>query len=153
MAVGFASGTFEKIADGVYRVKLARGFASAHPATGMEKLAFEVIYTLFTTEGSLPFDPTKGTQLMAIIGQTNFGADDADLAATIIAEVIKAEGQVLASQVEAVLPDAEKLKSLLVAEITVDEPQQEVSFRLAVVNALDQLVGLEIVTDRTTGGN
>lgn len=147
MAVGFASGTFEKIAEGVFRVRLAQGFASAHPATGMEKLAFEVLYTLFSTEGSLPFDPTKGTQLMGLVGQTNYGAEDTDLAATITAEVIKAESQVLASQLAATLPDTERLKSLILAEVTLDRDEQEVSFRIGIVNVLDEFVGLEIVTE------
>ena len=155
MAIGFSAGTLERLGPGVYRIDLRKGFSTSHYATGLEKLAFEVLYCLFTDEGSIPLDPTFGTKLKRLIGLYNVGRNDT-LAATLIStEVLKCESQVKSRQSVANLPAEEKLKSIIIDQIEIvrdDERVESGAFaagpsaivRLVIVNDLDQSVGLEI---------
>lgn len=144
VAFGFSSGAYEKIAEGLYRIRFDQGFANAHFASGLEKLAFEVIYCLFTTEGSIPSDPTFGTRMREFVGQLNMGADESVVTSLIMAEVVKAENQVKSRQATASLPASEKLKTLVVDMITIERSTQSVSINLIIVNELNQSVGFEI---------
>ena len=144
MAFGFSSGTYEKIADGVYRIRLDRGFSAARFASGLEKLAFEVLYCLFTTQGSIPTDPDFGTLLRAFIGQLSMGQDTSLVSAAVSGEVTKAANQIKSRQLDAKIPPEEKLKSLIIDSIEVLRQEQAVNINIIIVNELDQSVGLEI---------
>lgn len=144
MTFGFSSGAFEKIADGLYRIRFDQGFAAAHFATGLEKLAFEVIFCLFTAEGSIPSNPAFGTKLRQFVGQLSMGRDDGALTAVIMGEIVKAENQVKSGQANASLPAAERLKTLVVDLITIDRGTQAANINLIIVNELGQSVGFEI---------
>lgn len=144
MAFGFSAGSFERLSEGLYRIRLDSGFESAHFATGLEKLAFEVLYCLFTTQGSVPDDPEFGTQLRSFVGQLSMGGDEAKIAGVIAAEVYKAESQVKSRQASATLPPSERLKRLVLDSIEIDHAEQQVNFNLIIVNELDQAVGLAV---------
>lgn len=153
MAIGFSAGTLELLGPGLYRINLRKGFSTSHMATGLEKLAFEVLYCLMTLEGSIPYDPTFGTKVKALIGTFNIQRNTT-LAATIIAtEVVKCESQIRERQSSADIPAAEKLQSVILDSIEVvsDEEVDGLSnigptaiVRVILTNELGQSVGLEL---------
>lgn len=145
MAFGLSFGTFERLDRGLYRVSLKEGFAAARFATGIEKLAIEVLFFLLTTEGSCR-DPLVGTQLRALVGRLGAGRDEAELATQIAHEVFKAESRLKARQVN--LPPDETLLRLVLAGVDVERDTSTVGMRLIIVNQEDEAVGL-VIEDET----
>ena len=145
MSFGFTSGAFERIAEGLYRVRFDTGFASMRASYGLNKLAFEVFYCLFTTQGSIPDDPSFGTLIRRLAGQIMVDAVDGRAASTITGEILKAEGQIRGRQAVANLPAAERLRSLVIDEVELVPADQACNIRLFIINDLGHSVGFEIV--------
>lgn len=143
MAFGLSSARFERIAEGLYRVHFDLGFRDTTFSRGFEKLAFEVIFCLLTTQGSIPDDPEFGTHLRAYVGQLMVNHPEG-AAAILGNEAIKAESQVKARQATRELLPDEKLESLTIDEVIVDPETQSAEIRLFIVNSLGQSVGFAI---------
>lgn len=145
MATGFSSGIFELISSGLYRVNLAKGFSTGRSATGLEKLAFEVIYFLMTTKGSIPGDSEVGTRLRGFIGTLNVGRNpDGIVASMITDEVSRAAEIIKARQASAMLTPAEALDEIYVDQVLVDRDTQSAAVRFMIKNKAKQTVGFEI---------
>lgn len=144
MAFGFSSGTFTQVGPGLYLVDFNAGISTAHFANGLEKLAFEVFFCLFTTQGTIPADSTFGTLLRQIIGQMGIGVNTTTAATFITNEIVKAENQILSRQSAAALPLTEQLKRIVIDEVLVDRSTQTATIRMFIVNQLEQTVGFEI---------
>jgi hypothetical protein len=144
VAFGFSSGAFESVGPGLFIVHFDRGFNTAHFASGLEKLAFEVFFCLLTSQGSIPNDPDFGTLLRQFIGQMGLGADTNEASIFITNEVIKCENQVRGRQAARNLPLDERLKQIVLDEVAIDRSAQSATLRLFIVNELDQTVGFEI---------
>lgn len=145
MPIGFSSGSFEEISEGLYRVDLSQGFATSRYSSGMEKLVFEVIYFLLTTKGSIPTDPTIGTRLRGFIGTLNLGRNPDGEAATLIADEVSRAAEIIRSrQVSSGLNAGELLKSIHVEQVVLDRDTQSASVRLVITNKEKQAVGFEI---------
>jgi len=152
MSVGFSIGTFERISAGLFRLKFDKSAAlSVRRATGLEKLASEVLFFLLTTEGSIHDDPTCGTLLGTYIGTLPIGGSEKEIASLLAIEVHKAESRIKFRQAAAALPPSEKLARIVLDEVEVDGEQAEATLRIAIVNQLEQAVGLEVPTAVITG--
>src|ERR1035437_3867377 len=120
MATGFSSGNFQKISSGLYQVNFDLGFSSSHLATGLEKLAFEVLYNLFTTQGSIPGSPDVGCYLQVFVGSLTMGKDETVVVSAITGEVMKVENSIRVSQLQASIPAEEMLKTIILDSIDIN---------------------------------
>lgn len=145
MPTGFSSGAFTKIADGLYRVSLGKGFATGRASTGLEKLVFEIVYFLMTTRGSIPSDPDIGTSLREFVGTLSIGRDGVDQAAVLIADEISRSAEIIRSrQSQVTITNEETLDTIFVDEVVVDRASQSATVRIVVNNRAGQAAGFEI---------
>jgi hypothetical protein len=141
MPLGFSTGSLERLAPGLFRIDYGQGFASSHLATGLEKLAAEFLYVLFSSENSIP-GQAIGTRFLSLLGQINVGQDGAKVGIQFATEMLKAQNQVLSSQASSGLPPEERLKVVNLDTVEVDRETQSANIGIMVINQLDQTVGL-----------
>lgn len=146
MAIGFSAGSFERISEGLYRIDFSQGFTLSRLATGLEKLAIEVLFFLWTSEGSVYDDPECGTKFQSYIGTLAIGADTTQVAALLADDVMRAENQIKTRQARVALPPAEQLKRIVLDAVEVDKITGTANLKILIINALDQAVGVEIAT-------
>ena len=146
MALGFAAGRLVRLGPGLYQVDLSQGFGSTHFASGLEKLAFECLYFLFSDQGAVAADPTLGTGFAGLIGSLSVGPDSSRVATLLADQIAGGEARIKTRQQGQTLDPAETLKRLLLDSVTVDATQGSAEIRLVIVNQLDQACGLQLPT-------
>jgi hypothetical protein len=125
--------------------------------TGINKLAQFLTKLLMTTLGSDQFDPNYGSSLLFILKQGQSLEDIQDLQSQIATHIADVQKQIIAGQTNLQLPPDERLASLNLQGVTIDDETLEISISLSMVSeaGTSRVVNLDqVVTDtEDTGGS